>query len=118
MRRYGRDPLHGLFESNFAFYGKLAAQVGAVVALGLGLEAGTAKIADAGYGADKAKSFLEDAGYTHVEHTDTDYMFIQVTGCGRDDNVKYEFDAVGPTGNTTELDVCKGMFKGATIRQG
>jgi hypothetical protein len=73
---------------------------------------------DANYGAAKATEFLEQSGYTDVEHENTDMFLIGKRGCGRDDSVMYEFDATAANGDNVEMIVCKGFFKGATIRQG
>jgi hypothetical protein len=92
------------------------------LAYGLGLiavalvGAGSAKIVDSNYGSDRAARYLEQQGYTNVVHTDTDYFLI--FGCGKGDTVKYDMEATAQNGDRVNAIVCKGLFKGATFRDG
>ncbi len=86
------------------------AVVGAAALFGPGL------IADANYGEERAAQFLEKNGYENVEHLDTSTAFVGWQGCDGSDNVKYSFEATAQNGVDTTVLVCKGMFKGATIR--
>lgn len=72
---------------------------------------------DATYGQDEAQDFLEESGYTNIDHQETILLFPAIRGCGQDDFVGYEFEAVGPSGVETDVKVCKSLFKGATVRQ-
>lgn len=60
---------------------------------------------------DGAKKALEGAGYTDI-HT-TGY---EAFSCGENDIYNTGFKAKGPTGKTVEGVVCRGAFKGSTIR--
>jgi hypothetical protein len=58
-----------------------------------------------------ARTALTQAGYSQIEITGWRFW-----GCGREDNVHTGFTAVGPTGVPVEGLVCKGWWKGNTIR--
>jgi hypothetical protein len=75
-------------------------------------------IADAGYGEEKAKGFAEDQGYSNVQVTDKDIFLPEWRGCGSSDVVGYDLEATSARGVQVELIVCKGILKGATLRQG
>ncbi len=68
------------------------------------------------YPEGRAASAVEKLGFTDVEVVDRDVLFIQITGCGEDDNVKFEVEATNPAGDRVKLDVCGGLFKGMTVR--
>jgi len=112
-RKRFRDRLSGMSEGAF-----MTSFVGCAVLGILVIQGGCAKLTEENYDSDDARKFLEQSGYTDIEHVDTDVFMITFRGCGRDDAIKYEFEATGPTGIPAEVDVCKGMLKGATIRQG
>lgn len=76
------------------------------------------EITKATYGSDDAKEYVEDNGYTNVELEDTDTVFVGVRGCAQQDTLSYEFHADSPAGNEVDVLVCKGLLKGATLRQG
>ena len=90
---------------------------GAILAVGT-LDYGSGVLADANYGSNRAKAYLEDSGYTNPILKDVDKLMTGFNGCDRTDNVVYEFKAKGLNGKETNVKVCKGVFKGATIRQG
>lgn len=73
-------------------------------------------VADSNYGSEAATEFLEGSGYSEVKLTDTSRVLVEWEGCGDDDDVKYSFEATSANGVDNEVIVCKGMFKGATIR--
>lgn len=54
-----------------------------------------------------------------MRHTDTDRFFAGLGGCGKGDIVAYELEATAPNGTQgVDILVCKGLLKGATLRQG
>lgn len=59
---------------------------------------------------DEARRALEAAGYTDV--TLQGFVFLP---CG-EDLFGMGFEATGPTGKPAKGAVCKGIFKGATVR--
>ncbi len=100
------------------FAGFYAVAFGAAVAVSVPAQYGAAKLSERSYDGSDAQEYLEDAGYTDVEYQDTSRLFVQLTGCGRDDVIKFEFEAIAPaTGREVQLAVCDNIFKGATIRQ-
>lgn len=111
---YGGDSLESSRRAEKAGIG-LAALAGAlaVVAALTG-----PSMTDASYGAEKATVFLERSGYTNVEHESTDLFLIGNRGCGRDDSVRYDFDATAPDGTkNVDIIVCKGFWNGAIVRE-
>jgi hypothetical protein len=60
---------------------------------------------------DTAQRTLSGSGYTKVVLTG--YRFL---GCGEDDLYHDGFEAVGPSGQRVTGVVCRGPFKGSTIR--
>jgi hypothetical protein len=75
-------------------------------------------LVDSGYGEEKAIEFAEDQGYSDVHLTDKDIFLPEWKGCGKSDVVGYDLEATSARGSQVELIVCKGIFKGATLRQG
>ena len=73
-------------------------------------------ITDANYGDERAAQYLEEVGYTDVELTGESQFLVSWQGCDGTDAVKYSFEATAVNGVDTDVIVCKGMFKGATIR--
>lgn len=61
--------------------------------------------------AEGARKALDGAGYTDIQ-----IKGYSMFSCGKDDTYATEFSAKGPTGKPVEGVVCKGMFKGSTIR--
>jgi len=97
--------------------GKFIASTLALGALGVVAIFGPGMLTDAGYGDEKAAQFLEEAGYTDVELTGETQVFAGFQGCDSTDTVKYSFEATAVNGVDTDVMVCKGFFKGATIRK-
>lgn len=60
---------------------------------------------------DSAKDVLEKQGYTNVDAGGYGWF-----SCSEDDWFKTQFKATSPTGQPVEGTVCKGVFKGSTIR--
>ena len=58
-----------------------------------------------------ATRVLREAGYTDI--TTTGYRAWM---CSKDDNYSTGFRATGPTGHRVSGAVCRGVFKGSTIR--
>ena len=85
-------------------------------AIGLAAFLGPGIISDAGYGEEQATHYLEETGYTNVELTNKSRVLVGWQGCDGDDAVKYSFEATALNGADADVIVCKGMFKGATIR--
>jgi hypothetical protein len=94
------------------------AVLGIALAFSGGVTWGQGEVVKATYGADEAKEYVEDSGYTDVELEDTDTILVGVRGCGEKDAVNYEFSAESPSGSEVDVLVCKGLLKGATLRQG
>ena len=104
-----------IIRENKVFGGVLAG----IAALAIGTSWTLGEIVKSGYNSSEAKEFVEQSGYTGVELSDTDTVLVGARGCGKGDAVKYEFTATSPNGTpNVSVDVCKGLFKGATIRQG
>ena len=94
------------------------AVLGIALAFSGGVGWGAGEITKATYGSDEAKEYVEDSGYTNVELEDTDTIFVGARGCGVQDVLGYEFSAESPSGSEVDVLVCKGLLKGATLRQG
>jgi hypothetical protein len=60
---------------------------------------------------DSAKEVLEKQGYTNLEVGGYGWF-----ACSEDDWFATQFKGTSPTGDTVEGTVCKGVFKGSTIR--
>lgn len=84
----------------------------------MGLNLGSGKVAESMYPTEEAAHFLDESGYTDIDHIDTDIFLTGLRGCGKGDGVKHEFTATGLNGDSVEVLVCDGIMKGATIRQG
>ncbi|HET7673080.1 MAG TPA: hypothetical protein VFK11_01025 [Candidatus Saccharimonadales bacterium] len=91
---------------------------GIALAFSGGASWGAGELTKATYGSDDAKEYVQDNGYTNVELEDTDTVFVGVRGCDQKDTLSYEFSAEAPSGNDVDVLVCKGLLKGATLRQG
>src|SRR5574338_1701337 len=87
--------------------------IGAALLMGRGCTAAV----EASYDADAAAQTVEDMGFTEPQVTETNRWFVGFQGCDEKDSLGYEITAVNPQGKEVELLVCKGLFKGATIRQ-
>lgn len=94
---------------------------GLIAAVGAGAYIAPGKVVDATYGSGRAQDYVEQSGFTNVHHTDTDTTAMVLRGCNniRDAaaGAKYEFTATALNGEDVKLFVCKGLLKGATIRQ-
>lgn len=93
-----------------------AGAVAVTVAVALGLSAIVGAITDANYGSKEAEQYVERSGYTDVDLTDTSIFAVGFKGCDKGDTVKYSFEATAPNGTNSEVIVCKGLFKGGTLR--
>lgn len=60
---------------------------------------------------DSAKEVLENQGYTDVDAGGYGWF-----SCSEDDWFKTKFSAKSPSGQSVQGTVCKGLFKGSTIR--
>lgn len=98
--------------------GTPVAILGIALAFSGGVSWGQGELVKATYGADDAQEYVEDSGYTNVQLEDTDTILVGVRGCGEKDAVSYEFSAESPSGSDVDVLVCKGLLKGATLRQG
>lgn len=58
----------------------------------------------------------EGLGYTNVKVVNRQFLFVQLTGCGRDDSVQFTVSGTNPNGDQQQFDVCAGLFKGGTPR--
>ena len=63
-----------------------------------------------------AYSTAKGLGYTDVNVTDREWLFIQYTGCASDDSVKFTVLGTNPSGEQQMFYVCAGFFKGGTPR--
>lgn len=59
---------------------------------------------------------LHKQGFTDINITDKNWLFVGFQGCGEDDAVKFTATAKNPRNETVEIYVCTGWLKGATIR--
>lgn len=97
--------------------GSLARPIALFVAAGA-FWAGSVAITESNYGSDRGQQYLEQQGYKDVQPTGTNTLFVSWHGCGVNDIVQYNFKADAPNGDHVGMMVCKGLFKGATSRQG
>jgi hypothetical protein len=116
MSRIGETFGDVVFNAMDSTSGKIAL-FGAFIAFGLGADYVAGQIADAGYGADKAATYLEDAGYKNPKLTGVNHLAVNLQGCGQNDEVKYNFNVTTSRNTLGHMAVCKGILKGATIRQ-
>jgi len=103
---------------NFGTTGGVAVLLSGCLAVAAGLDYATGQLADATYGAGKAKEFVEQSGYKDVSLKGVDHLFVGLRGCADSDEVEYEFSVTTSTGQQAEIDICKGILKGATLRHG
>lgn len=82
------------------------------------LAVGQGVVVDRLYGEERAAEFVEQNGFTDLQLTSKKIALIGFRGCDGRDAVGYEFTAQAPNGTIADLRVCKGIFKGATLRQG
>lgn len=79
---------------------------------------GSCAVSASNFTEEEARVVLESQGYRDAEHVDKDVLFVGVKGCADSDIAMHEFVATGQNGVQMEVDVCKGIFKGATVRVG
>ncbi len=85
----------------------------AVIVLALGANLACGSLASE----DRARSLVENQGFTNVVLEDRDNIFVQFKGCSKDDVALFTFNAINSAGRPVTVDVCSGWpFKGATIR--
>jgi hypothetical protein len=84
----------------------------------VGLSFGGAKVTEMGFDSSDAERVAEQNGFMEAEVTEVNRLFPGAQGCGKGDLIGFEIEAIAPNGNPVTIDVCKGLFKGATIRQG
>lgn len=63
-----------------------------------------------------AQRAAETMGFTEVQVANSGFMFTSWRGCDDKDYSWYKVNAVNPTGESVELTVCRGLFKGYTVR--
>ncbi len=95
----------------FAVYGSL-------LVAAMSVDYGVGEIADHTYGADRAVAYAEQNGYTGVTLDGVEHLAVEFRGCSDSDEVGYELEGTAPNGVHAHILVCKGIFKGATLRQG
>lgn len=83
-----------------------------IVILVMGCDAGIATLKGPG----PALHLLQNEGFAHPKVVHRDIWYVPLRGCGRDDIVAYDIQAVNPRGQTVIMRVCEGIFKGATPR--
>lgn len=60
---------------------------------------------------------LQKQGFTDINITGKDWLFVGFRGCSEDDSVKFTAIAKNARNETVEVYVCSGwLFKGSTIR--
>jgi len=64
----------------------------------------------------KAINTAEDLGYTHVRVLGKTPWFVELRGCGKDDQVRFTVQGTNPIGKVREFYVCAGIIKGGTFR--
>lgn len=90
-----------------------------MAALATAIVIGTPALTNATYGEERAKQYVEQMGFEDVTHVDTDWFFVGWQGCSDTDSVGYNFEAVADHDDeVVQLLVCKGLLKGATLREG
>lgn len=74
-------------------------------------------VVEQNYDATDAVATAEDMGFTDAEVTEVNRWYPGFQGCDEKDSIGFELNATNPNGDEVDLLVCKGLFKGATIRQ-
>lgn len=64
----------------------------------------------------KPVNLMTKLGFSDIRILEKDSSFVFWKGCGNDDSALYKMQGVNPAGQTVTLDVCAGVFKGATPR--
>ena len=60
---------------------------------------------------------LQKQGFTDINITGKEWLFVGFRGCSEDDSVKFTAIAKNPRNETVEVYVCSGwLFKGSTVR--
>ena len=60
---------------------------------------------------------LQKQGFTDINITGKEWLFVGLRGCSEDDSVKFTVIAKNPRNETVEVYVCSGwLFKGSTVR--
>lgn len=90
-----------------------AAVLAGVLLLGRGCTA----VVEQTYGTDDAVATAEDMGFTNPEVTEVNRWLPGLQGCDEKDSIGFEMTATNAQGREVDLLVCKGLFKGATLRQ-
>lgn len=78
---------------------------------------GCAKVVETGFDESDARRVVEENGFVDPEVTEVNRILPGLQGCGEGDAIGFEIEALAPNGNIAQLIVCKGIFKGATVRQ-
>lgn len=85
--------------------------------LATGISYGGGILVDSLYGKRRAQEYVEQSGYTSVEFNRVNRVLVGFRGCGESDMAEYKFHAKAANGQEAKVIVCKGLLKGATIRQ-
>ncbi len=64
----------------------------------------------------KAVRALEAAGYHDIRIDNTDWTFLRLGGCSRDDSALFEATVKNVQGKDTQVIVCAGFWKAASVR--
>lgn len=111
---YYRQPKRSYYDSEPSAFLKIAVFGTAAVAASVLPVA----IANSQYSEGDAQAYLEEQGYTNVQYEGKDLFLVEFKGCSNDDLIKFSFEAKGANGVDTQVMVCSGLFKAATIRSG
>jgi len=65
---------------------------------------------------DKAINAAKDAGYIDIKVEHKSIFFVELLGCGKEDNARFTVSGINPRGERREFYVCAGVLKGGTIR--
>lgn len=85
--------------------------IGLVIVVGIFAGFGSMTLNEEG-----AVNAAETMGFTNVELTDSGILFPSFHGCDDKDFTWYDVRAVNSQGKEVDLKVCKGLFKGFTVR--
>ncbi len=106
-----------LLKDGAATSARLAAVAGAALLISGAVTYGCAKLTELDFDEEAARRAAENEGWSDPTLTETNRVFPWLQGCGEGDAIGYEMTATSQTGNITELVVCTGPFKAASVRQ-
>ena len=81
------------------------------------LNRGCTAVTEMSYDTQDAEQTAEDMGFTQPEVTETSRWLVGLQGCDKYDSIGFEMTAINAQGQEVDILVCKGLLKGATVRQ-